>query len=172
MNHLSDCRTGMESDCGLSDWVVTRSSVKDISAIQQYYANLTDTSLHMRFHSSVRNVPFKFVQRYANQEKGICQALVLKSPAGDVAGEAMIGASEVASQVELGVSVLDTLRGNGFGSRLVLKSVELARVSGFQRLVADTLRENKRFVTFMQRLGFVVSKHPLDWSQIQLCIEL
>ena len=166
---LQTCRS---SDDRFTNWQITRSTESDYPELCRYYSRLSSTSLRLRFHHTISNIPTKFIRLYACPNQTPCTGLVLKSAAGEIAGEALVDLSSSSYQAELGVSVLDSLRGQGLGYELIARSIDIARRARFKQLAADTLRENRCFVKLMTRFGFEAARHPQDMTQIRLSYAL
>ncbi len=57
---------------------------------------------------------------------------------------------------EYAVVVSDAMQGEGLGSQLLRRLIEVARVEGIRRIVGEVLPNNRRMLRACQRLGFQV----------------
>jgi acetyltransferase len=61
---------------------------------------------------------------------------------------------EQAKEAEFAVLISDKFQGHGLGTELVRRLIEIARVDGLDRVIADILGENRQMIEICKLLGF------------------
>ncbi len=152
--------------------VINSTTDSDLSDIRTYYNRLSQESRQMRLHLQTSTIPQNVLRLYEGRNPNTVTGLVARNLNNDVVGEAILANDSSDDCAHIGISVCDTKRGCGIGTKIMSELVDRARKYGCQILHADTLRTNKSFIAFAEALGFHRTRHPDDWHQIRLSLNL
>jgi acetyl coenzyme A synthetase (ADP forming)-like protein len=140
----------------------------DGAALLAFFAGLSPTSRHFRFHGAY-TAGDTFVGRYLapTPERGALIGLV------DADGGERIGAlAEYAvlrdpTTAEVAFTVADDLQGRGIGTRLLEQLARRAASVGVERFVAEVLAENRPMLSVFQDAGFDVTRR-LEAGEVEV----
>lgn len=151
---------------------VALTSHEDLSDIQNYFSYLSQESRQMRLHILTREIPQSVLRLYEGLNPKIITGYIARNLSDIVVGEAILATCSSGISAQIGISVCDTKRSCGIGTKLMNELIHRARINGYEFLYADTLRENKSFIAFAQTLGFQRTRHPDDWCQTRLTLNV
>jgi len=132
---------------------------EDQARIQALVRGLTPRTRYLRFFNGLRELGHAWLERFTRAEpRGDFSLLALARATGAVVGMAQYSADPYPGRADFAVLVADGWQGAGIGKRLVSGLLAMARASGFQRMEADVLAENRAMLQWLQRLGFRVQR--------------
>ena len=134
----------------------------DADGLVAFFANLSDASLHARFHGA-RSVGHSLVAHLLDNDD--CGALI--AVAGAPKGERVVAVAEYIrlrdpETAEVAFAVADELQGHGIGTRLLEQLVANAKDEGVTRFVAEVLPDNRHMLGVFLNAGFDISRTIKD----------
>lgn len=142
---------------------------EDEPLIAKFHESLSERSVYLRYLQAM-----KLSQRVAHERLvRICfndydRELALVAEMPDAAGGArIIGVGRVrklhgTADAEFAVLVSDEFQGNGLGTELVRRLIDVARQEKIARIVGDVLKDNTVMLRVCQKLGFTLKGEPAD----------
>ena len=135
---------------------------EDEPLMVKFHQSVSDQSVYLRYHNQ-----FKLSQRIAHERlTRICfidydrqMALVAERKDDQEGVHEIIGAARLSkrfgeNEAEFAVLIADRYQGQGLGSELLRRLVEIGRNEGLRRIVAYILPENGVMQRICERLGF------------------
>lgn len=132
----------------------------DATLFQDFVRNLTAQSRHLRFFSSMRELPRSSLARFVQLDFGRELALVAtaqRDGAQEFLGEANYSCLPGGRSCEFAVVIADSMAGLGLASRLMRCLIAAARAAGIGVMRGQVLADNEAMLGLMEALGFVVS---------------
>ena len=147
----------------------------DEDGLRNFFHKLSDHSVYLRYFRKMKSMPQRILQKTADVDYSNDMAMVVLSPP-DAYNSELIAIGQWVSDPrglvppELAFQVLDDWQGEGLGTYLFQKLVEIAKVQDIPTLKADVLNDNKGMlqilekstVPFMRRSDFGVSTFTFD----------
>jgi len=174
MKHLNLDELGQYSDVLLSrsGTVITVRFVEvtDAAALQAYFRGLSVQSRYSRLMGAASELPAGQLDKFihvgeANSFSVV--ATVLRDGVETVIGEARYAVDEATAGFEFGLSVDDSMQGEGIGAALLSNLECRAAALGADHLFGDTLRSNDAMLALARKAGFTFAPTPGDWRQVR-----
>ncbi|QUS38614.1 N-acetyltransferase [Tardiphaga alba] len=174
MKHIDLNDLGRYSDALLSrngEVITLRfADVTDADALQSYFRGLSAQSRYNRLMGAASELPAGQLDRFihAGESDGFSLVATVKRDGVEVIiGEARYAIDDMNDSFEIGLSVDDTMQGQGIGAAL-LDNLECRAASlGAGHLLGDTLRTNDAMLALARKAGFTLTPTPGDWKQIR-----
>ena len=130
---------------------------EDEPKLVTFHERLSERSVHLRYASLM-----KLEQRVAHDRLArICfidydreMALVAEEEAGQILGVGRLTQQPGQNEAEFAMLVIDEYQGEGVGTELLRRLVEVGRDEGLDRITADILRQNQAMQRVCEKLGF------------------
>jgi GNAT superfamily N-acetyltransferase len=174
MKHLNLDDLGQYSDVLLlrSGVAVTVRFVEvaDANALQAYFRGLSMSSRYNRLMGAASELPAGQLERFihAGEADGFSVfATMLRDGVETIVGEARYAFDEATLGFELGLSVADSMQGQGVGLALLSNMECRAAALGADHLFGDTLHSNGAMLALARKAGFTFARTPGDWKQIR-----
>ena len=129
----------------------------DAAALVLFHAGLSLESTRMRYFSPHPLLSPGEVERFTHVDHHDREALVAIDGA-DLVGVARYERLPGTAAAEIAFVVADAWHGRGLGSMLMAELAARAREEGIERLVAETMVENRAMVRVFERSGFARSR--------------
>ncbi len=134
----------------------------DLDALRAFFTALSRTTLRLRFHSSINELPEHVLRDFttANQAHVALVAELSGSPVEQpkLVAEARFIRSADSESAEFALAVADNWRRVGLGTMLTKLLAQRARFSGVRRLCGDILEDNKAMRCLAHALGARLSR--------------
>ena len=174
MRHIDLNDIGRYSDVLLSrsgEVITLRfAELTDADALQSYFRGLSARSRYNRLMGAASELPVGELDRFLHVGEDNGFSLVATAPraGGDVIiAEARYAIDVDSNSLEIGLSVDDTMQGQGIGIALLGNLACRAAALGADRLLGDTLRSNDAMLALARKAGFSFAPTPGDWKQIR-----
>lgn len=144
--------------------------VADAGALQVYFRGLSPHSRYNRLMGAASELPAGQLDRFTHVGEGDGFTLVATTKRDGVEaiiGEARYAIDDESDSLEIGLSVDDTMQGQGIGAALLGNLACRAAALGAGRLFGDTLRSNDAMLGLARKAGFSFTPTPGDWKQIR-----
>ncbi|CAN7175150.1 N-acetyltransferase family protein [Knoellia sp. LjRoot47] len=129
----------------------------DTDTVHAVFAQLSPTSVWLRFHTGMPRLTPAMAARLAAVSPGRHEVMVARVEGRPVGLARWIRDPVDPTSVEVAVEVADAAQGQGIGSRLLEETVAAARSAGARCLVAHVHPDNRPVVAWLRRLG---ASHP------------
>lgn len=150
----------------------------DEDILRTFFHKLSDHSVYFRYFRRLRSMPQLVLQKTADVDYASNMALVALSPP-DARNPELVGLAQWVSESragsvpEIAFQVRDDWHGEGLGSFLFRRLVDVARESGMKELTAEVLADNtgmnaifrKASIKFTARSDFGVKSYHFDLSE-------
>lgn len=145
-------------------------AITDADALQSYFRGLSAQSRYNRLMGAASELPAGELDRFIHvgEDDGFSLVAIAKRDGVEVIiGEARYAIDDDNNSIEIGLSVDDTVQGQGIGAAL-LDNLECRAVAlSADRLFGDTLRTNDAMLALARKAGFALAPTPGDWKQIR-----
>lgn len=144
--------------------------VSDADALQSYFRGLSVRSRYNRLMGAARELPAGQLDRFIHlgEDDGFSLVATARRDGIEVIiGEARYALDDANNAMEIGLSVDDTMQGQGIGAALLAHLECRAAALGADRLLGDTLRSNDAMLALARQAGFAFAPTPGDWKQIR-----
>lgn len=144
--------------------------IADADALQSYFRGLSAQSRYNRLMGAASELPAGQLDRFIHvgEDDGFSLVATTKRDGVDVIiGEARYAIDDTTDSLEIGLSVADTMQGQGIGVALLDNLACRAAALGAGRLFGDTLRSNDAMLALARKAGFALAPTPGDWKQIR-----
>jgi acetyltransferase len=136
-----------------------------------FVRNLSPASRYFRFHSTLRELTPRMLERFTHVDYPDNMALV--ALALTPGGEEQIGVARYVREpgtdtAEMAIVVADVWQGLGIATRLLIDLRDIAREAGIERMVANVLRENGRMLDLVRHLGYELETSKDGYRAAQL----
>ena len=132
----------------------------DVDDLRQGFERLSDRSRYLRFFTPLQKLPDDWATRLTNLDHRTHRAWVAYDPDGDAPAPGLgVGVARLVelpddpTSAEAAISVTDDYQGRGIGRLLMEIITGTAVVAGYTTLVTNVLRENRRMLELVDRLG-------------------
>lgn len=174
MQHLNLDDLGQYSDVVLSrsGAAVTVRFVElhDADALQAYFRGLSVRSRYNRLMGAASELPAGQLDKFIHvgeADSFSVVATISRDGSETIVGEARYAFDEATSRFELGLSVADSMQGQGIGVALMSNLECRAAALGADQLFGDTLRSNEAMLALARKAGFTFAPTPGDWKQVR-----
>jgi acyl-CoA hydrolase/GNAT superfamily N-acetyltransferase len=151
----------------------------DEDQLRNFFHKLSDHSVYLRYFRKMRSMPQRILQRTVDVDYSSDMAIVALSPP-DAFQHEIVGIAQWVSdpRIETGTNipeiafqVRDDWQGEGLGSFLFQKLLEIARAQDIGKLKADVLAGNSSMNAIFQRSGVAYTKRT-DFGVITYFFDL
>jgi RimJ/RimL family protein N-acetyltransferase len=142
----------------------------DVSALRDYFAELSAGTHYSRFLGATRELPQSEYTRMLRTGEGSHFAVVAETGTGaarKMVGEARYAFDPVARTVEFGISIADEWHGTGAGSALLSNLECRAAALGADTIFGDALGTNQEMRGLARKRGYRFSRTPGDWTLVR-----
>ncbi len=174
MQHIDLHDLGRYSDVLLSrdgEVITLRfADLADADALQSYFRGLSSGSRYNRLMGAASELPAGQLDRFTHvgEDDGFTLVATTKRDGVEkIIGEARYAIDDESNDLEIGLSVDDTMQGRGIGAALLGNLACRAAALGAGRLFGDTLRSNDAMLALARKAGFAFVPTPGDWKQIR-----
>ena len=140
---------------------------EDEPKVVQFHKELSERSVYLRYASLM-----KLEQRVAHERLArICfidydreMALVAETEEGDIIGIGRLTQPPGRNEAEFAMLVIDDYQGEGIGTELLRRLVQIGEDEALDRITADILRQNRAMQHVCEKIGFqiIYSDDPAD----------
>lgn len=137
---------------------------EDEPSMAEFHKNLSPQSVYFRFFHAVsldQRASHERLSRicFADYDRQI--TLIIEKEKEESNRNEIIGAIRIikvhgTKQAEFGMTIVDGYQGEGLGSELLKRAIEVCRSEGIELLTADILSENKAMRRICEKLGFIM----------------
>ena len=132
---------------------------EDEPKVVQFHKRLSERSVYLRYASLM-----KLEQRVAHERLSrICfidydreTALVAETDDGEIIGIGRLTRQPGRNEAEFAMLVVDDYQGEGIGTELLRRLVQVGRDEGLDQITADILRQNRAMQHVCEKLGFTI----------------
>ena len=126
---------------------------EDEGLLNEFVRHLTPEDIRLRFFGPLHELTHEMAARLTQIDYDRDMAFLLLD------GEALVGVGRLAAdpgfeQAEFALVVASDRQRRGYGELLLRHVIDYARKRGIKRVVGQVLRENKRMLDLIERLGF------------------
>ncbi|HTW53996.1 MAG TPA: GNAT family N-acetyltransferase, partial [Stellaceae bacterium] len=136
---------------------------EDEPLLQDLFAHMSPEDQRLRFFARIRELDHALAARLSQIDYDREMALIALHN-GVPLGVARYAADPDRLRAEYAVAVRSDWKGRGIGYILMVRLIDIARVSGIGELFGDVLRENKPMLDMCRELQFTVVANPHDAS--------
>jgi GNAT superfamily N-acetyltransferase len=136
----------------------------DEDILRSFFHSLSDQSIYLRYFRRMKSMPQKILQKTADIDYSKDMAIVVLSPP-DAYQHELVGIGqwisdprEESNPPELAFQVRDDWQGEGLGSFLFQKIIDIAKDRGVHTLKADVLADNKGMNAIFENSGIPFTK--------------
>eukprot|EP00934_Nitzschia_sp_Nitz4_P005535 Nitzschia sp. Nitz4//NODE_657_length_7541_cov_75.275047//3346//5292//NITZ4_additional_000096-RA//-1//CDS//3329532022//5525//frame0 len=127
----------------------------DEDILRSFFHKLSDHSVYLRYFRKLKSMPQRILQSTTDVDYSNDMAIVVLSPP-DTHNQELVAIGQWVSDPRGGIpevafQVRDDWQGEGLGSYLFTKLMDIARSQGIPQLKADVLTDNKGMNTIMER---------------------
>jgi acetyltransferase len=148
-----------------TDFVIRPIRPEDEALVVDFHGRLSDETVYQRFFTKLgyeQRVAHERLVRvcftdYDREIALVAEQLEQETGKARIAGIARLVRHHNAADAEISLVVCDECQGQGLGTELVRRLVEVGREEGIERLVADVLSTNGGMIRICQELGFNIS---------------
>jgi len=144
---------------------------EDAGIEQAFVRSLSMASKQKRFFFPVKELSPKMLHEFTHSQYPDNWALIATvqdSGLETEIGVARYAPSRGAPGSEFAVVVADAWQGRGVATHLMLELLGVAEPAGIKLIEGIVLRENRRMLAFIERLGFVAQAHPDDPAVVRV----
>ena len=146
---------------------------EDEALFLEFFNQVTEEDLRLRFFSAVRHFSHEFIARLTQLDYARSIALVALDPDdGSMLGAVRLLADANYESGEYGILVRSDLKGHGIGWRLMQIMIEYAGSIGLKRVEGQVLRENVTMLAMCRHLGFRVRPDKDDPAVMDVTLEV
>jgi RimJ/RimL family protein N-acetyltransferase len=174
MQHLNLDDLGQYSDVVMSrsGAAVTVRFVElaDADALQAYFRGLSTRSRYNRLMGAASELPAGQLDKFIHvgeADSFSVVATVSRDGSETIVGEARYAFDGATSRFELGLSVADSMQGQGIGAALLSNLECRAAALGAEHVFGDTLHSNEAMLALARKAGFTFAPTPGDWKQVR-----
>jgi GNAT superfamily N-acetyltransferase len=149
--------------------------VADEDHLRDFFYKLSDHSVYLRYFRKLKSMPQRILQKTADVDYSTEMALVVLSPP-DTSQNELVAIGHWVSDPrgglpEIAFQVRDDWQGEGLGTYLFQRLVEIAKTMGLPKLKADVLADNKGMNVIFEHSG-VPSTRTSDFGVITYTFDL
>jgi acetyltransferase len=132
---------------------------EDEPKLVEFHDRISEHSIYMRYASLMKQE-----QRVAHERLSrVCfidydreMALVAEMPDGEIVGVGRITRQPGRNEAEFAMLVIDDCQGEGIGTELLRRLVQVGEDENLDRITADILRRNRAMQHVCEKLGFEI----------------
>jgi len=133
---------------------------EDEDLFREFFGQVTDEDLRLRFFQSVKHFSHEFIARLTQMDYARSIALVALDAGGAMLGAVRLVADANYETGEYGILVRSDLKGKGIGWQLMRIMIEYAGWLGLREVDGQVLRENRGMLAMCEHLGFDIAPDP------------
>ena len=141
-------------------------------ALDQAFAELSDRSRYLRFHTPVPRLSPELRRRLLDLDGTNRLAVLAVGPHGQPIGVARYARSDGEPAAEIGVAIADAWQARGVGTALVRELARIAREQGIERFDAYALRDNVGARRLLTGLGAKPRSDPDEPEVVAYSLEI
>ena len=141
----------------------------DAQALADFFANLSERSLYLRFHGSLTLKP-SLVEPFLESdwlERGALVGTLTDNGAEKIVALANYARLRDPKVAEAAFTVADEHQGRGIGTRMLEQLAERAAAAGIERFVAEVMADNAQMLRVIEHAGFEISR-ALDHGTFEI----
>jgi len=147
----------------------------DEDNLRNFFHKLSDHSVYLRYFRKLKSMPQKILQKTADVDYSKDMAIVVQDCPDDYHHELVALGQWVSDPrgglSELAFQVRDDWQGEGLGTFLFRRLIDIAREQGIQHLKADVLSDNKGMNVIFERSGVKCRKRS-DFGVVTYLFDL
>lgn len=148
---------------------------EDEPAIVRFHHRLSEESVYMRYASIM-----KVDQRTAHERLSrICfidydraMALVAETEVGEIVAVGRLTKMQGTDEAEFAILVEDAVQGQGIGSELLRRLIQVGKDEGIARIVADVLMQNRPMQAIFKKAGFELMRPDSQDAMVRAVLTL
>jgi acetyl coenzyme A synthetase (ADP forming)-like protein len=151
---------------------------EDEPLLVEFHGTLSDETVHSRYLGAMglsRRVEHDRLTRlcFIDYDREIALVVDHRNPQGEhrIRGVGRLVRLYGTADAEYSIVISDVMQGQGLGSELLRRLVEVARVEGIRRIVGDVLPDNRRMLKACRRLGFRLHARDAEPTQVELPLD-
>ena len=146
---------------------------EDEGLYREFFRNVTETDLRLRFFAPVKEFSHTFIARLTQIDYARAMAfLALDEDSGQMLGAAQIHADVNHETGEYAILLRSDLKGRGLGWLLMQMMIEYASADGLRVIEGQVLRDNTTMLRMCGELGFKVEPDPEDPGLCRVLLDL
>jgi len=145
----------------------------DEDLLRSFFHKLSDHSVYLRYFRRMKSMPHRILQKTADIDYGSNMTLVVLYPPGDGRSE-LVGLAQLIKDngsYEISFQVRDDWQGEGLGSFLFSRLVEISKEAGILQFKAIVLADNKAMRRVFEKSG-ISSTSTTDFGVITFTFNL
>ena len=136
---------------------------EDEEIFLQFFRQVSDEDLRLRFFAPVRDFSHLFLARLTQMDYARAIAFVaVEGATGEMMGAVRLHADANHETGEYAILMRSDLKGLGLGWELMRLMIEWARAEGLRTVEGQVLRENVTMLAMCRDLGFAIRNDPHD----------
>ena len=139
---------------------------EDEAAWLSMIGSCSPSTLHSRFHSVFKQPKHEVAARYCVLDYDRELAIVALLETGEMIGVGRLAADADHETAEFAVLVIDAWQGKGLGLMLARDCLNIARIWGVRRVVAETTLENQAMLSVFRQCGFHIQTRLQDHTAV------
>lgn len=145
----------------------------DEAIYPEFFTEVTEEDLRLRFFSAVRDFSHAFIARLTQLDYRRAMAFgAFEDDTSRLLGVVRVHADANHHAGEYAILLRSNLKGRGLGWLLMKRMIEYARSEGLALVKGQVLRENKTMISMCQRLGFDVKDDPDEPGIVIVTLDL
>ena len=150
---------------------------EDEDTHRAFLASLSDDDLRLRFFGVVqREFDHKDIARFTQIDYDREMAFIATAPdeAGqpETLGVMRTNTKPDNSEAEFAIVVRSDMKGEGLGSMLFHKGIQYTKARGTEKLMGQTMLENKAMQGLARKFGFAISPDPHDEDLVEMVLDM
>ena len=145
---------------------------EDAELEQQYVQNLPEKSRQSRFMAHVKALSQSTLASFCNLDYQREGAFTAEDAEGKLLGVGRFSCTHFPEQCEFGISVAESMHGQGLAFALMQEIIALAARQGYRRMGAEILKSNLPMLKLAEKLGFTLSPSPHDSEIAEAILDL
>lgn len=133
---------------------------EDELLMEQFFAQVTEQDLRLRFFNVVRRPGHAFLARLTQIDYARAMAFAALDEKGNLLGVVRLHADANYESGEYAILLRSDLKGKGLGWKLMELIIRYARAEGLKTIVGEVLSENTTMLAMCEKLGFDISSSP------------
>ncbi len=135
---------------------------EDADALQDFVRKLSDQSRQTRFMFANKELPPTLLAAFTLLDYRREAAFIACQGDGSIVGWAQHGPVRFPDACEFGISVADSMHGQGLAKHLMRQLIAFAVRQGYRAMQAEILADNQAMLKLAESLGFSIAPSPHD----------
>ncbi|MGZ8310144.1 MAG: bifunctional acetate--CoA ligase family protein/GNAT family N-acetyltransferase [Rhodoplanes sp.] len=146
---------------------------EDEGLYREFFRNVTETDLRLRFFAPVKEFSHAFIARLTQIDYARAIAfLALDEDSGQMLGAVRIHADVNHETGEYAILLRSDVKGRGLGWLLMRTMIEYASAEGLQVIEGEVLRDNTTMLQMCGELGFKIEPDQEDFGLCRVVLDL